>query len=147
MDVTAPGFQKLEQTGISVNPGDTRDLSSLKLDVGASTEQVTVQSSASEITPEDSGERSALLTSNDIQRLTIQSRNISELLKILPGVTTTANGVGNGTVFNFNDASSSGSAIGVGLSTNGAPYRGGTPTCLTEQASSIPVAPAGRLRL
>jgi hypothetical protein len=147
LDVTAPGFQKLEQTGISVNPGDTRDLSSLKLDVGASTEQVTVQSSASEIAPEDSGERSALLTSNDIQRLTIQSRNISELLKILPGVTTTANGVGNGTVFNFNDASSSGSAIGVGLSTNGAPIVAVPPTCLTEQASLIPVAPAGRLRL
>jgi hypothetical protein len=126
VDITASGFQKLEQTGISVNPGDTRNLSALTLTVGSSNEQVTVQAAIGEIAPEDSGERSALLTANDIQRLTIQSRNISELLKILPGVTTTANGVGNGPGFNFNDASSSGSAIGVGLSTNGAPYRGGT---------------------
>ena len=114
VDVTAPGFQKLAQRGISINPGDTRNLP-LTLNVGSSTEQVTVQAAASEIAPEDSGERSALLTANDIQRLTIQSRNISELLKILPGVTTTANGVGNGPGFNFNDASSSGSAIGVGI--------------------------------
>jgi len=126
VDITASGFQKLEQTGISVNPGDTRNLSALTLTVGSSNEQVTVQAAIGEIAPEDSGERSALLTANDIRRLTIQSRNISELLKILPGVTTTANGVGNGPGFNFNDASSSGSAIGVGLSTNGAPYRGGT---------------------
>lgn len=124
--VSATGFQKLVQKGIVVNPGDTRNLSTLTLSVGTSTEQVTVESAVGEIAPVDSGERSALLSTKDIQRLTIQSRNLSELLKILPGVTTTANGVGNGPGFNFNDASSSGSAIGVGLSTNGAPYRGGT---------------------
>ncbi|MEI4884167.1 hypothetical protein, partial [Klebsiella pneumoniae] len=87
---------------------------------GASTEQITVETSIGAVAPVDSGERSALLSSQDIQRLTIQSRTISELLKILPGVTTTANGVGNGPGFNFTDASSSGSTIGVGLSTNGA---------------------------
>jgi len=126
VDVTAAGFHKLVQKGITVNPGDTRNLSTLTLAVGSGNEQVTVESTVGEVAPVDSGERSALLTTKDIQRLTIQSRNVSELLKILPGVTTTANGVGNGPGFNFNDASSSGSAIGVGLSTNGAPYRGGT---------------------
>jgi hypothetical protein len=125
VDVTAPAFHQLEQKNIVLNPGDTRNLS-LTLTVGTSTEQITVESAVGEVAPVDSGERSALLSTKDIQRLTIQSRNVSELLKILPGVTTTANGVGNGPGFNFNDASSSGSAIGVGLSTNGAPYRGGT---------------------
>lgn len=125
LNATAQGFKQLEQKGLVVNPGDTRNLS-LSLTVGTSTEQITVESTVGEVAPVDSGERSALLSTKDIQRLTIQSRNISELLKILPGVTTTANGVGNGPGFNFNDASSSGSAIGVGLSTNGAPYRGGT---------------------
>jgi hypothetical protein len=124
--VSATGFQTLVQKGLVVNPGDIRNLSALTLTVGTSTQQVTVESAIGEVATVASGERSALLSTKDIQRLTIQSRNISELLKILPGVTTTANGVGNGTGFNFNDASSSGSAIGVGLSTNGAPYRGGT---------------------
>src|SRR5260370_491034 len=122
----AQGFRGWQQTGITVNPGDVRNVNGIALAIGTANETVTVESSASEIAPVDSGERAALLSSKDIDRLAIQSRNVSELLKILPGVTTTANGTGNGTGFNFNDAGSSGSAVGVGLNTNGAPYRGGT---------------------
>ncbi len=124
--IAAQGFRGWQQTGITVNPGDVRNVNGIALAIGTANETVTVESSASEIAPVDSGERAALLSSKDIDRLAIQSRNISELLKILPGVTTTANGTGNGTGFNFNDAGSSGSAVGVGLNTNGAPYRGGT---------------------
>jgi len=124
--ITAQGFKSWEQRGIAINPGDIRNLSGIAIVVGATTETVTVESTASEIAPVDSGERAALLSSRDIERLAIQSRNITELLKILPGVTSTANGTGNGLGFNFNDAGSSGSAVGVGLNTNGAPYRGGT---------------------
>jgi hypothetical protein len=126
VDISAPGFRSLRQADVMVNPGDVRNLPNLALAVGSSNESVTVQSSASEIAPEDSGERSALLTTQDIDRLPIQSRNMSELLKILPGVTTTASGTGNGPGFDFSDTGSSGSAVGVGLNTNGAPYRGGT---------------------
>jgi hypothetical protein len=39
VDITASGFQKLEPTGISVNPGDTRNFSALTLTVGSSNEQ------------------------------------------------------------------------------------------------------------
>jgi hypothetical protein len=124
--ISAQGFRDWQKTGVTVNPGDTRLLSGISLEVGGANQTVEVSAVGGEITPVDSGERSALLSYKDIERLAIQSRNLSELLKILPGVTTTANGVGNGTGFNFNDASSSGSAIGVGLNTNGAPYRGGT---------------------
>ena len=124
--ISAQGFRDWQKTGIAVNPGDTRLLSGISLEVGGTNQTVEVSAVGGEITPVDSGERSALLSYKDIERLAIQSRNLSELLKILPGVTATANGVGNGTGFNFNDASSSGSAIGVGLNTNGAPYRGGT---------------------
>ncbi len=126
LDISAPGYRSLRQADITVNPGDVRDLPNLSLQVGASTENVTVESSANYVAPEDSAERSALLTSRDIDRLPIQSRNMSELLKILPGVTTTASGTGNGPGFDFSDNGSSGSAVGVGLNTNGAPYRGGT---------------------
>jgi hypothetical protein len=126
VDISAPGYRSLRQADIMVNPGDVRDLPNLSLEVGASTENVTVESSANYVAPEDSGERSALLTTRDIDRLPIQSRNMSELLKILPGVTTTASGTGNGPGFDFSDNGSSGSAVGVGLNTNGAPYRGGT---------------------
>ncbi|QHN05358.1 TonB-dependent receptor [Granulicella sp. WH15] len=126
VDITANGFRGFRQSDIMVNPGDTRSLQNLNLAIGTSNETVTVQSSVNYVAPEDSAERSSLLTTHDIDRLPIQSRNMSELLKILPGVTTTASGTGNGPGFDFSDTGSSGSAVGVGLNTNGAPYRGGT---------------------
>ncbi len=126
VDISAQGFKPFRQPGISLNPGDTRALDNLQLTVGSTGDVVTVASEADAVSPEDSGERSALLTTKDIERLPIESRNMSELLKILPGVTTTSNGAQNGAGFDFSDAGSSGSAVGVGLNTNGAPYRGGT---------------------
>jgi hypothetical protein len=126
VEITAAGFRGLRQADVAVNPGDTRNLPTLALTAGGTEETVTVQSSVNEIAPEDSAERSALLSTKDIDRLPIQSRNMSELLKILPGVTTTASGTGNGAGFDFSDNGSSGSAVGVGLNANGAPYRGGT---------------------
>ncbi|MGI4827248.1 MAG: carboxypeptidase regulatory-like domain-containing protein [Janthinobacterium lividum] len=126
VDISATGFKGLRQPDLLLNPGDTRALDKLTLGVGSAGESVTVQSDAETVAPEDSGERSDVLTTQDIERLPIQSRNISELLRILPGVTSTANGAQNGVGFDFSDAGSSGSAIGVGLNTNGAPYRGGT---------------------
>ncbi len=126
IEISAPGFRSTRREDIMVNPGDTRALQSLVLAVGTANQTVTVESSVNYIAPEDSAERSALLSTHDIDRLPIQSRNISELLKILPGVTTTASSTGNGPGFDFSDTGSSGSAVGVGLNTNGAPYRGGT---------------------
>ncbi len=126
VDIIAKGFRGFRQSDIMVNPGDTRRLENLSLAVGTSSETITVQSSVNYVAPEDSAERSSLLTTHDIDRLPIQSRNMSELLKILPGVTTTSSGTGNGPGFDFSDTGSSGSAVGVGLNTNGAPYRGGT---------------------
>ena len=126
VEIAAKGFRGFRQSDVSINSGDVRALNNLTLSPGGASDTVTVTSSAGEIAPQDSGERSALLSTKDIERLPIESRNLSELLKILPGTTTTANGVGNGAGFDFSDSGSSGSAVGVGLNTNGAPYRGGT---------------------
>jgi hypothetical protein len=124
--VTANGFQSWTQKDIPMNPGDNREVHGIQLAVGASSQTVQVAANPSNMMPTDSGELSAILSSKDIQRLSLESRNVSELLKILPGVTTVPNGVGNGVQFDFSANSSTGSAVGVGLSPNGAPYRGGT---------------------
>jgi hypothetical protein len=126
VQIAAPGFRGFRQDNVTVDPGDVRNLNNLSLSIGGTTDTVTVESAANEIAPQDSGERSALLSARDIERLPIESRNLSELLKILPGTTTTASGTGNSPGFDFSDNGSSGSAVGVGLNTNGAPYRGGT---------------------
>jgi hypothetical protein len=124
--ILASGFRGWLQSDITLNVGDQRSVAGIQLAVGTASESVVVSSASQEIVPTDNGERAALLSSQDIERLTVQGREISELLKILPGVTSVANGTGNGLGFNFTEMSASGSAVGVGLSTNGAPYRGGT---------------------
>lgn len=125
--ISAKGFQAWKQTDLTLNAGDSRAITGINLTVGQASDTVTVESGALQLVPTDNGERSALLSEHDIERLSVESRNISELLKVLPGVTTVANGIGNGTQFDFlTQASASGSAIGVGLSPNGSPYRGGT---------------------
>jgi len=111
VNITANGFRGFEQNDIMINPGDTRALNGLALATGTANESITVATSTEYVAPEDSGERSALLTTKDIERLPLASRNASELLKILPGVTTTASGTGNGPGFDFTDTGSSGSAV------------------------------------
>jgi hypothetical protein len=117
ISIEATTFKTFSQTGIALNPGDTRALNSIVMVPGASSETVTVESAAGEVLPQDSGERTAVLTSTDIERLEIQGRNISELLKILPGVASVGTGTGNTTA---------GTQLGVGLAPNGTPYRGGS---------------------
>ena len=114
--------------------------------VGTSSETVEVQAGAMDLVTTDSGERSAILSTKDIERLSLVGRNISELLKVLPGVTSVPNGIGNGLGFDFTASSSTGSTIGVGLSPGGAPYRGGTSYILDGANIIDPVATAGRLR-
>src|SRR4029077_5072384 len=126
--VTMPDFKTWQRTGFVMNASDTRELNDIRLEVGGVGQVVTVETSTAQVDLVNSGERSAVLSSRELNSLALVSRNVSELLKVLPGVTSvaTAPGSGNGLGFDFTNSSSTGSAIGVGLSTNGAPYRGGS---------------------
>ena len=124
--VQAPGFAKWTQTGVVMNSGDTRMVSGIALTVGAADTSVTVSASAAQILPTDSGERSMVISSKDLQRLSLEGRNVSELLKVLPGVTTVANGTSGGSSVDFSAEGPTGSTVGVGDSPSGSPYRGGT---------------------
>ncbi len=124
--VELANFKSFQRTGFVINAGDTKDLSNINLTIGTSDEVVTVEARTTQVELVNSGERSSVLSTTDIQNLALVSRNVSELLKVLPGVTSVANGTGNGLQFDFANAGSTGSPIGVGLSTNGAPYRGGS---------------------
>ncbi len=124
--VEASGFSLWKQTGIAMNAGDSREISGVALKVGGAEVTVDVSSSAAQILPIDSGERSAVLTSQDIEKLSLEGRNISELLKVLPGVTSVPNGTSGGSYVDFSAEAPTGSTVGVGYSPSGAPYRGGT---------------------
>jgi Carboxypeptidase regulatory-like domain len=97
--IEAGGFKGLEQHGITLNAGDIKKIPNLTLDIGQAQETWTV-SGSTQIIPVENGQRAAVLDSKDIQQLALESRNLTELLKVLPGVTSVANGISNGPSFN-----------------------------------------------
>jgi len=130
LKVEMTGFKSWQRAEIALDAGDVRAVPDIKLEVGNATEVVSVEAVAGEVSPVDSGERSAVLTAKDIDRLPVEGRELSELLKVLPGVVNSGNNLSSGSGFSFLDMGPLGSAIGNGLDTNGVPNRGGTNVLL-----------------
>ena len=81
--VELAGFRTHEQN-LTMNPQDTRSFD-VKLELGAQSEVVTVTTEA-EIVQTETGAREGLLTSGQIENLSIIGRSSMELLRIMPGV-------------------------------------------------------------
>ncbi len=126
LKVTMNGFQPKEVDGIVLHAGDHQTVPDFKLTVGSDTQTVTVQAT-NQMLVEDTGERTAVLDSKDIENLALEGRDTTELLKVLPGATTQSGGLTqNNASFSDLNVSANESAIGVGISLNGVPNRGGT---------------------
>ncbi|HZI58177.1 MAG TPA: carboxypeptidase regulatory-like domain-containing protein [Verrucomicrobiae bacterium] len=123
-DVTieAQGFKSWEAKGIQVNPGDQRVVRGIAMAVGVSRETVTVTTTASTV---DSGERSALLNSQQINNLSLESRDVTELIKIMPGMAVFAGGNEANQGFDATNVSVGSSTLGNGYIANGNVNRGG----------------------
>lgn len=91
--ITATGFRPFQQTAIHLDPGDQRSVRDIHLQAGAVTESVEV-SSAADTFNLDSGEQSSLISAEQIQHLSVQGRDVTELLKILPGFAISRGGAG-----------------------------------------------------
>ena len=105
--VDAKGFQKWEQRGLTLNSGDKRTLSEISLTVGSTGDTVVVEGTASQLSPVDSGEKAAVISTKELQNIAIIGSNAAEFIKILPGMAMTT---GDGT----NRASFSGESHGTG---------------------------------
>jgi Carboxypeptidase regulatory-like domain/TonB-dependent Receptor Plug Domain len=88
--VEARGFRRFESGDIHLSPGDNSSLDA-RLAVGGKTEEVTV-TAGRDLLRTDSGARESLITSEQIQNLSIVSRSAMELLRILPGAVTPSGG-------------------------------------------------------
>jgi hypothetical protein len=88
------GFKSYQLNSIHLNPNDTRDLNNIRMAPGAVTETIYVESSNANAV-EDDGERSSLITAKDLTKLSLEGREVTELLKILPG-SAINNGVNGG---------------------------------------------------
>jgi carboxypeptidase family protein len=103
--VEAQGFQKWQTKDLHFDPGDKRNLSDIQLKIGQMTEAVTV-SATPEMVSVDSGEKSAVISAQQLQNLQVVGRSAAELIKILPGMAPTSDGLTNRPAF-------TGEAIGI----------------------------------
>ena len=105
LKVEMQGFSSWEATDIVLRLGERRQITGINLSVGNLSETVSV-TSRPEIAPLESGEKSARLTSEQIQNVPMVGRSTAELLKLLPGMTPTSGGTSNSPSF-------SGEVIGI----------------------------------
>ena len=92
--VEMAGFKRTERTGVQIRIADSRSIGQMKMAVGGMAEEVVVTTQA-EIVPLNSGEKSATLTSDQIENISIVGRSAAELLKVLPGLTPVTVGTQN----------------------------------------------------
>ena len=87
VSVEKQGFKTAPKTGIVGHPQDRLSLGEMVLQVGASTDSVTVTADAGQLQLQaDSGERSAAVTNTQLRDLALNGRNIHDLAKMIPGV-------------------------------------------------------------
>ena len=109
--VEAKGFATYEATGIILNGSDDKSLN-VSLKVGAETETVEVNALAGEVAVTDSGEKSDLISANELNELSLVGRNATEYIKLLAGATLQANGAVNRPAYDGQVVGINGFAVG-----------------------------------
>jgi hypothetical protein len=84
--VTANNFDAWQSQPFAVHAGDQLSKTDIKMKVGTASTAVTVEGQVdSNLAALDTGERSDIITSKDLNNLTIVGRDAGELVKMLPG--------------------------------------------------------------
>jgi hypothetical protein len=109
LTVRHAGFSALTEHGIELHPNDVRTLSELTLPISTVSADVTVTTTDTDIAT--SGERSSLITANDIKKLSTVGRDVTELIKTQAGFSVLQSGLDNGAA---TDPSVVGSGSGLG---------------------------------
>lgn len=103
--VELEGFAKWRQAGLAFNGGDKRNIN-VGLSLAGTAAVVEVSADVTALATVDSGERSATISSGQLQDLSMVGRNATEFVKILPGARLASN---NG----VNQAAYTGEVIGI----------------------------------
>src|SRR5208283_685113 len=128
------GFDKWIGTGIVLNGGDSRTMN-ITLKLASTTTTVQVTEKVSGVATVDNGDKTSVISSSDLQNLSLVSRNATEFLKILPGAAMQANG-------GVNKASYIGETIGI----NGSSIAGNTGglSAVTINGQSVDITQDGQ---
>ncbi|MGD0790519.1 MAG: TonB-dependent receptor [Terriglobales bacterium] len=91
--VEAKGFKKSETTGVVLSAADKLNAGEIVLAMGAATESVTVTADAGQIQLQsNSGERSDLITSKQLNDVALNGRMVLDYMKLIPGVISSFDG-------------------------------------------------------
>jgi hypothetical protein len=128
--VEAKGFKTAKDLGITVYAGSRAIAPDTVLAIGSVAETVTVESS-NQVLLTENGTVGSTLDTKDIEQLALVSRNVDDLVRVLPGVTTHPNGTGGGLSNSDVQSDVEGSgALQGGVGINGAPQNGGVSVLL-----------------
>ncbi|HVN21039.1 MAG TPA: TonB-dependent receptor [Dongiaceae bacterium] len=96
--VEAQGFKKLDTSGIVLSAADKLNAGEFTLSLGANVESVTVTADAGQLQLQtNSGERSDVVTSRQLNDVALNGRNVLDYLKLVPGVSGMVDGHQSGT--------------------------------------------------
>src|SRR4051812_19838452 len=125
--VEAPGFIPYELTDLQFTGAEKRNVN-VVLKLGSTTEKVEVTSAVDLVAPVDSGEKSSVLTTRQLQDFSVVGRSAAEFIKILPGFAISGTGTENrsnytGEVIGINGNGDGGSqsALNNAYNVNGLP--------------------------
>jgi hypothetical protein len=104
VSVEAKGFSTYKGTGINIQGGEKRNIN-ITMALGSTSETVTVAGVADMAVPVDSGEKSDVLTTKELENYIQVGSNAAEYIKIMPGF-----GISNGS---SNKANYTGEVIGI----------------------------------
>jgi hypothetical protein len=117
--ISKDGFEGWQSQPFPLRPGDQVSFTDVKLNVGTVSEQVTVESTASQaVKPLDTPERSDVITAKNLETLAIEGRDATELIRMLPGFALVSPGLAN--------QSPNNAVVGVSSATTGSYSSNGT---------------------
>ena len=114
----AGGFSQYKVTGVTLTGAENKTIR-IDLTVAASSEHVLVVAATDELVTVDSGEKSAVISSQELGNLTLLGRNAAELVKILPGAAMVSNGGVNGQAYSGENYGINGAGLGGNQGGNG----------------------------
>jgi hypothetical protein len=86
LNVSKDGFSSWEVKGVVLESADRRLVTGITLKPSTTSETVTVEGNAGEITPVDSGEKSTTINEHILNNVAIVGQNAAEFIKIMPGM-------------------------------------------------------------
>jgi len=95
------GFKKIEKSNVILGTADKLNVGDFVLEVGAVAETIEIQADAGQLQiKSESGERSDLVTNRQIKDLALNGRNVIDLVRLVPGVSSAGGGLQQSTVNN-----------------------------------------------